>query len=225
MNTLHHIAIIMDGNGRWATARGRLRTEGHQAGAENAKRLIRTAAEASISVLTLWCFSTENWRRPAAEVLTLMQLFKKFAQKAGKELHEQNIRVSFIGRRVTLDAKLQQITNEVETLTAGNTGLHVRLAINYSGTQEVVDAVNRLWAKNIDVTDQSLLQEITSDLPDYDLVIRTGGEFRVSDFPVRHAELFVTHTLFPDFTAEEFNQIIAAFQSRERRLGGIKTVV
>lgn len=223
MNKLQHIAIIMDGNGRWAEARGEVRTEGHKAGANTAKEIIRHVAEIGIPVLTIWCFSTENWRRPEEEVSLLMELFKDFAKQIDEEFNEKNIRVSFIGRRSALDADLQRIMGEVEGATKDNTGLHLRLAINYSGTQETVDATNRLIAQDAEITDQSLRQEILGDVPDYDLVIRTGGELRTSDFPVRHAELFVTKTFFPALTRDEFDAIIAEYQTRERRLGGIKT--
>ena len=223
MNVLQHIAIIMDGNGRWATARGKKRTDGHQAGVETAKKIIQHAAAVRIPVLTLWCFSTENWRRPQLEVMTLMQLFKRFAKDAGQQFHEHDIRITLIGRRSTLDRELVAVMEEIETLTQHNCGLHLRVAINYSGTQEVVDAANRLAERRVPLTDHSLRTEILDNIPDYDLVIRTGGDWRVSDFPIRHAELFVTSTLFPDLTTDEFDYITKQYQTRERCFGGIKT--
>jgi undecaprenyl diphosphate synthase len=216
-----HIAIIMDGNGRWGVARGVSRTSGHQAGAENTLAIIKHAAQVGVPVLTMWGFSTENWGRPENEVNALMGLFQSYAERKITELAKSNLKVTFIGRRDRLPERLKQAMNSAEEHTAGNGGMHLRLAINFSGTQESVDAANRIASRDEVVTDELLVGEIYKQTPQYDMVIRTGGECRLSDFPCRHAEIFFTQKFWPDFTPGDLDLMIREYTFRTRRFGGV----
>ena len=220
--TPRHVAIIMDGNGRWAEKLGRERTWGHEVGAEVAMNVLEHVVlkHPEIDALTLWGFSTENWRRSNNEVNALMRLFMRFGVRKAHRLDKANILVKFVGRRDPLPDRLQRIMNQVEERTRNNDGLLLRPAINFSATQEYVDAANRLHERGEIISDQSMIREIYGEVPFYDLVIRTGGEERTSDFPIGHGELFVTDTLWPDFTANEFDKILMSFVTRERRFGG-----
>lgn len=218
---LKHVAIIMDGNGRWATGRSKPRTFGHVAGARKANEILTHMVLRQLHTATLWGFSSENWKRPDNEVNALMGLFQKFAVREVGKLDKANIRVTFVGRRSGLSEGLQRVMQQVEERTVHNTGLHLRPAINFSALQEFVDAANRLTHRGEPITDEAVRQEICGGGPGYDLVIRTGGESRTSDFPIGHGELSVTNTLWPDFTTAEFDHMCADFASRERRFGGL----
>ncbi len=227
-----HVAIIMDGNGRWAAMRGKPRLFGHQAGGQRVREILEACPPLGIEYLTIFAFSTENWKRTQAEVAGLMSLFRLYIARATEELNAAGVRVRFIGDRVRLDAKLRAVMDEVETLTAGNGRLHLTVALNYGGRDEVARAVRRLAAEvasgNLDPgsVDEITLSRFldTHVLPDPDLVIRTSGEARISNFLLwqsAYAEYEFVDTLWPDFTAEIFAGIIRGYAARERRFGAV----
>lgn len=222
----------MDGNGRWAERRGLPRTAGHNAGVETVRRIVEAAGQLGISVLTLYTFSCENWRRPANEVSALMNLLLKTIRKEIDDLERKNVRLTVIGDikglpyapRAAIEASIRRLEK--------NTGLVLNLALNYGGRQEIVQAVKALGNDILagKITPDSINEAVfasylqTSELGDPDLVIRTSGEKRISNFllwQIAYSELYITPTLWPDFTAEEFCQAIEDFQNRERRFGGI----
>ncbi|MFM7706620.1 MAG: polyprenyl diphosphate synthase [Gammaproteobacteria bacterium] len=225
-----HIAIVMDGNGRWAEARGEPRTAGHRAGIEPVRRTIRECARLGVRALTLFAFSSENWRRPETEVATLMSLFMDALDREVEELHANGVRLRIIGNRQSLAIRMQQRIAEAEALTAANTRLDLRVAVSYGGRWDLVEAARRLAARAAsgalrpaDIDEASLAAELQlADLPDPDLFIRTGGDHRVSNFllwNIAYAELFFTDTLWPDFDEQVLAAAIADFESRERRFG------
>ena len=225
-----HIAIVMDGNGRWAEARGEPRTAGHRAGIEPVRRTIRECARLGVRALTLFAFSSENWRRPETEVATLMSLFMDALDREVEELHSNGVRLRIIGNRQSLAVRLQQRIAEAEALTAANTRLDLQVAVSYGGRWDLVEAARRLAARAAsgalrpsDIDEGSLAAELQlADLPDPDLFIRTGGDHRVSNFllwNIAYAELFFTDTLWPDFDEGVLAEAIADFDSRERRFG------
>lgn len=225
-----HIAIIMDGNGRWAEQRHLPRMAGHKAGAESVREVVKTCVEKQIEVLTLFAFSTENWRRPTLEINYLMQLFITSLHREGKKLHEQNIQLRVIGDSSRLEKKLQQQIAEVEQLTVNNSGLKLVLAVNYGGQWDITQAVKAI-AQDIEngmlsaasVTTQMIQNKLClADLPEPDFFIRTSGEQRISNFMLwqfSYTELYFTNVLWPDFNAEEFKKALEFFKSRERRFG------
>lgn len=223
-----HIGIIMDGNGRWARQRGRRRGAGHRAGIQAIRRVMEAADEAGVHCLTLYAFSTENWSRPRQEVATLMRLFEQTLQAEVDELHRNGVRIRVIGRRHQLSARLQQLVEDAEQLTAANSTGELNVAINYGGRAEIVDGVRQLAAAGADLTQ---LEEAdlagalyTRGLPDPDLIIRTAGEMRTSNFLIwqaAYAELYVTHTLWPDFDAADLQAALADYSARVRRFGGV----
>jgi undecaprenyl diphosphate synthase len=225
-----HIAIVMDGNGRWAEARGEPRTAGHRAGIEPVRRTIRECARLGVRALTLFAFSSENWRRPETEVATLMSLFMDALDREVEELHSNGVRLRIIGNRQSLAVRLQQRIAEAEALTAVNTRLDLQVAVSYGGRWDLVEAARRLAARAAsgalrpaDIDESALAAELQlADLPDPDLFIRTGGDHRVSNFllwNIAYAELFFTDTLWPDFDERTLAEAIADFESRERRFG------
>ena len=218
----------MDGNGRWARQRGLRRSAGHRAGIQSIRRVMAAADAAGVHCLTLYAFSTENWSRPRQEVATLMRLFEQTLQAEVDELHQNGVRIRVIGRREQLSARLQRLVEEAELRTAGNqTGL-LNVAINYGGRAEIVDGVRQLAAAGADL---SQLEEAelggalyTAGLPDPDLIIRTAGEMRTSNFLIwqaAYAELYVTETYWPDFDAADLQAALADYASRDRRFGGV----
>ena len=226
----HHIAIVMDGNGRWAGARGEPRTAGHRAGLEPVRMVIRECAALRIDALTLFAFSSENWRRPEAEVATLMSLFMDALDREVAELHANRVRLRIIGNRQRLAVRLQQRIAEAEALTAANDGLRLQVAVSYGGRWDVVEAAKRLAAAAAsgalragDIDEERFARELQlHDLPDPDLFIRTGGDHRVSNFllwNIAYAELFFTDVLWPDFNAAELQLALEDFAGRERRFG------
>ena len=230
-----HIAIIMDGNGRWARRRSLPRVAGHQAGVGPVRSTVETCARLGIQVLTLYAFSMENWKRPRAEIETLWRLLRFYLRKELPELQKNDIRLEAIGR---LDALPQQVRNELDAVvqaTAGNRGLLVNLAINYSGRADIIDAFNAILdaARRQGELDSLRMDEelltanlYTANSPDPDLLIRTSGEMRISNFllwQIAYAELYVTETLWPDFNRSELLRAILEFQKRERRYGGLKS--
>lgn len=225
-----HIAIVMDGNGRWAEARGEPRTAGHRAGIEPVRRTIRECARLGVRALTLFAFSSENWRRPETEVATLMSLFMDALDREVEELHSNGVRLRIIGNRQSLAVRLQQRIAEAEALTAANARLDLQVAVSYGGRWDLVEAARRLAARAAsgalrpaDIDEAALAAELQlSELPDPDLFIRTGGDHRVSNFllwNIAYAELFFTDTLWPDFDERVLAEAIADFESRERRFG------
>lgn len=225
-----HIAIVMDGNGRWAEQRKLPRIAGHQAGAKAVEIAIQFAAERKIPVLSLFAFSSENWARPEKEVSFLMELLFKTLQRQTKSLHKNNIQLRIVGDCSRFSPKLQEKIAASQQLTAKNTGLKLVLAINYSGRWDITNAAQRLA---IDIENGKLIaKQITqdlfqnylsmADLPDPDLLIRTSGEQRISNFMLWQAaytELYFTDVLWPDFTAEEFNKALISYANRQRRFG------
>ena len=225
-----HIAIIMDGNGRWAKKRGMPRSFGHKKGAENVVKITRAMKESGVKYLTLYAFSTENWQRSADEVAALMQLLRDYLDKEFKEIMENNVRIIFIGERDMLAKDIQQKINEVETKSAGNTALTLCIALSYGSRQEILAATKRAMALAVEdkLSAEDLSAEVFSSLlytdgiPDPDILIRTSGEQRISNYllwQLAYTELFFTNTLWPDFEKEELMDIIAKFNNRERRYG------
>jgi undecaprenyl diphosphate synthase len=218
----------MDGNGRWAKRRWLPRAAGHRAGVSVLTPLLETAGRAGVETLTLYAFSTENWARPEGEVKTLMKLFIETAREKVPELNERGARLRFLGRREHLSAPVLEALREAEKLTAGNESLDVYIALNYGGRAEIVDATRRIVADGLspeDVDERTFARYLYApDVPEVDLVIRTSGELRVSNFllwQIAYAEFYVTDTLWPDFSPEEFLQALESFASRSRRRGGV----
>lgn len=221
-----HVAIVMDGNGRWAEAHKVSRKRGHEAGAENIRRVIRGFAELGIPYLTLYAFSTENWGRPRQEVGWLMRILGRVIRREIGELHQNGIRVRHLGRVEVLAKTLQRQVREAEELTAHNARMTVSVAFNYGGRMEIVDAVRQIAAEGLsgDAIDEQTISArlYTAGLPDVDLVIRTGGEMRLSNFLLwqsAYAEFYSTDVYWPDFDADEIERAIEAFAKRERRFG------
>lgn len=224
-NEIHHMAFIMDGNGRWAKKRHLPREYGHSAGAKKFREIIRHCADRGISCVTVYAFSTENWKRPKKEVNTIMKLFRDYIKEAERDFEKNDVRVIFIGNRKVFDEKLRREMETVERLTASRSKI-LCVAINYGGRGEIVDAVNSLIAKGAaSVTEEDITNAIYSGVvPPPDLIVRTGGEMRLSNFMLwqsAYSELFFTDTLWPDFTTDEVDSIIEQFCQRNRRYGGI----
>ncbi|GAA0636874.1 polyprenyl diphosphate synthase [Halomonas beimenensis] len=223
-----HVAIIMDGNNRWAKARGLSGIRGHHAGVEAVRAVIRRAAERGVETLTLFAFSSENWKRPAAEVNALMELFLMALKREVKKLHQHDIRLSVIGDRAGFSRAIQKHIDQAEALTADNTGLHLVIAANYGGRWDIAQAARRLGervaAGELDAAaiDESALDGEVSLTAPVDLCIRTSGERRISNFllwQLAYAELYFTPVLWPDFGAEAFDEALADFAGRKRRFG------
>jgi undecaprenyl diphosphate synthase len=228
-----HVAIIMDGNGRWAAARGLPRSAGHKQGIEALRRTVKAASDNGVEFLTVYSFSTENWSRPKTEIHFLLQLFRRFIRQDVAELHGNGIRIRMIGIRAGLEPSLVKMIEDAEVLTAKNTGMTLVVAFNYGGRQEIMGAVKSL-ANQIksgelqpqDLTMQHLAAQLdTSDMPDPDLLIRTGGEERLSNFLLwqsAYTEFVFTDVFWPDFDAAVFQNALETFHARERRFGGLK---
>jgi undecaprenyl diphosphate synthase len=223
-----HVAIIMDGNGRWATKRGLPRLAGHHAGTENLRRIIRASVEFGIKFLTIYAFSTENWSRPREEVDGLMRILEDVIDKELKELNEQGVQIRHIGRLDQLSPALQRKVIYAVESTKQNSRLVLNVAFNYGGRDEVVQAVQRMIRDEVpaeDITPELLSRYLyTSGVPDPDLIIRTSGELRISNFLIwqaAYSEWYVTPILWPDFGREEFRKALAEFGGRERRYGKV----
>ena len=218
----------MDGNGRWAQRRWLPRAAGHRQGVAVLTPLLETAGRAGVKTLTLYAFSTENWKRPPEEVKILMRLFLETARKQVPELNRRGARLRFLGRREGLPEPVLEALQEAEELTAHNESLDVYIALNYGGRAEIVDAARRMAADGVppeEMDEETFARYLYApDVPEVDLVIRTSGELRVSNFllwQIAYAEFFVTETLWPDFSPEEFMQAVRSFASRSRRRGGV----
>jgi undecaprenyl diphosphate synthase len=221
-----HIAVIMDGNGRWARKRGLPRIAGHRAGINAVREVLEGSAELGVSVLTLYAFSVENWKRPPGEVRTLMLLLREYLNREIDNLDRNNIRFQTIGRTERLEPAVREELERAVARTKSNTGLKFLVALNYGGRTEILDAVNRLLAARRDEVDEGEFSNhlYTAGLPDPDLLIRTSGEMRVSNFllwQIAYTEIYVTETLWPDFGRKDLYEAIIAFQKRERRYGGL----
>ncbi len=228
-----HVAIIMDGNGRWAQMRGRPRLLGHHAGARRVREIVEACPDQGVKYLTIFAFSTENWKRTQLEVAGLMKLFRRYIRREARDLLARGVCVRFIGDRVRLDDKLVTLMDELELLTSKNDKVHLTIALNYGGRDEVARATKRL-AHDVargkllpdDISDETLPKYLdTCFLPDPDLVIRTSGEARISNFLLwqsAYAEYEFIDTLWPDFTREIFARVLSGFQARDRRFGAVK---
>jgi len=234
-----HIAVIMDGNGRWAQRRHLPRVAGHRSGVESARTIIETCARLNIQALTLYAFSMENWRRPKAEIDFLMRLLRQYLRKELPVIHRNNIRLQIIGRTEQLPEAVQEDVAKGVALTAQNSGMILTVALNYGGRAELVDAFNAILDRfrsksgngngsaNFRVDEEIIAEHLyTAGLPDPDLLIRTSGELRISNFllwQIAYAEIYVTETLWPDFRRAELYAALADYQKRERRYGGLAT--
>jgi undecaprenyl diphosphate synthase len=227
-----HVAIIMDGNGRWAQRRHLPRIAGHRAGVRTAREMIETSARLGIEALTLYAFSMENWRRPQSEVDFLMRLLREYLRKELPEIHRNNIRLLVIGRLAQLPAAVRRDLNEAMKLTGGNTGMKLVVALNYGGRGEIVDAFNAILEERSGqgapagpIEEETISNHLyTAGLPDPDLLVRTSGEMRVSNFllwQIAYAEIYVTETLWPDFHCARLLEALIDYQRRERRYGGL----
>ena len=229
-NLPKHVAIIMDGNGRWAQRRTFNRVRGHEAGAESVRDIVTASRELGISWLTLYAFSEENWQRPKYEVQALMALLKRFLKKEMDEMLNNGIRFQSIGRLAKLPEDVQRAVSETAEKTSGNRGMVLTLALSYGGKQEILDAVREIGERieSGDLTSADITEEVISkslytvDMPDPDLLIRTSGECRISNFllwQIAYSEIYITPTLWPEFRKQEFLKAIEEYQKRERRFG------
>ena len=228
-----HVAIIMDGNGRWAKRRGMPRSMGHRAGADVLKQIVIAADEIGIRALTVYGFSTENWKRPEQEVSLLMALIKEYLNNNVKYMHEHNVRIRFIGFIGGLSEDLQKIIQDAELLTQNNTGLTLQLAINYGGRDEIVRTIREITSSvkagtitADDITEDYVSSQLfTKEFSDVDLLIRPSSDFRISNFllwQLAYAEFLFTDLHLPDFSKETLLEAVAAYQKRERRFGGLR---
>ncbi|HZI18479.1 MAG TPA: isoprenyl transferase [Pyrinomonadaceae bacterium] len=230
-----HLAIIMDGNGRWAAQRGQQRVAGHRAGVEAVRAAVDTAARLGLKALTLYAFSTENWKRPRLEVDALMRMLKRYIRLELDEVHRQNVRFQAIGRTDALHESVRSSIERAAERTAANTGMVLSVALNYGGRAEIVDAV-RDAARSLaaagrpaeEITEAEISRHLyTRDLPELDLLVRTSGEMRISNFllwQAAYAEIYVTETLWPDFRRAHLLEAVLDYQRRDRRFGGLKLV-
>ena len=228
-----HVAIIMDGNGRWATARGLPRGEGHRRGVESVRRTVRAAMEQGIECLTIFSFSSENWSRPKSEIQHLMELLKRFIRRDLADLHKNDVRLRVIGRRDDLDTDILELIEDAEAVTRGNRRLQLTVAFNYGARDELTDAARRI-AEQVaagtlrpeDITSEHMGDALsTHELPELDLLIRTSGESRLSNFllwQAAYAELVFLDVLWPDFDATWLARAVSAYYARDRRFGGLK---
>ena len=231
-----HVAIIMDGNGRWAAKRGQPRIAGHRAGVEAVRAAVDTGARLGLGALTLYAFSTENWKRPRYEVDALMRMLRKYLRLELAEIDRQNIRFQTIGRTSALAANVRNEITRSSEQTAKNTGMVLSVALNYGGRAEIVDAARAAMKKLVsedktaeDLSEEDIAAELyTHQLPELDLLVRTSGELRISNFLLwqsAYAEIHVTETLWPDFRRTHLLEAIVDYQQRRRRFGGLKLVV
>lgn len=225
-----HVAMIMDGNGRWALSRGLPRLVGHKAGTENLRRVIRTSVEFGIKYLTIYAFSTENWGRPPEEVKGLMYILEDVIDRELKELHKEGVQLRHIGRLERLAPSLQEKVLDAIEITKNNDRLVLNVAFNYGGRDEIVNAIQNIMKDGIlpeDVTDELVSRYLyTAGVPDPDLIIRTSGELRVSNFLIwqaAYSEWYVTPTFWPDFDREEYRRALESFVNRDRRYGKVSS--
>ena len=224
-NLPKHVGIIMDGNGRWATARGKNRSYGHQMGSKNVDKIVSHAFKSGVKALTLYAFSSENWARPKEEVEKLMKLIEDYLKKFTKKVIKNGVRLKVIGSREKLSPDLVELIKESEEKSKINTERYLNIAINYGARGEIVRAVKKLVAENKEITEQSILESLdTACCGEVDLIIRTGGEKRLSNFLLyqgAYSEFYFTDTLWPDFDDGEFDKAIEEFSNRNRRFGKV----
>jgi undecaprenyl diphosphate synthase len=226
-----HIAVIMDGNGRWAGLRKLPRVAGHRSGIDSVREIVKNASKIGIEILTLYAFSVENWKRPRSEVRTLMSLLKRFIRRELDSIHGNNVKFQTIGRIHELDESVRMELDHAVKVTEKNSGMQLNVALNYSGRAELVDAFNHLLQQYNQAKNKSLITEemisqslYTSGLPDPDLLIRTSGEMRISNFllwQIAYSEIFITPTFWPDFRLKHLLEALVDYQKRDRRYGGI----
>lgn len=221
-----HIAIIMDGNGRWAKSKGMPRIYGHREGVKTVRKILKKAQSMNIKYLTLYAFSTENWKRPKEEVNGLMKLFKEYLKKEKKELDKNNVKLIFSGSREGVNKDLlEEMDNCVEFLQKNN-GITLNLAFNYGGRREIIEAVNKVIAQNKEKISVEDFSEYLyhGEVPDPELVIRTSGEFRISNFllwEIAYSEFYITEKMWPEFSEDEFENAVDYYRKRDRRFGGV----
>ncbi|MGC9349655.1 MAG: isoprenyl transferase [Anaerolineae bacterium] len=227
-NVPAHVGIIMDGNGRWARSRGMPRLAGHRAGVENLRQVLRSAVELSVPIVTLYAFSTENWKRPEEEVRGLLRLLAEALEKEVDELHKNGVQLRHIGDLEPLPERLKRRIRSAIDLTRNNDRLIANIAFNYGGRQEITEAVREIIREGMPA--ESITEDIidahlyTANLPDVDLVIRTSGEYRLSNFMLwqtAYAELYISPVYWPDFDKDEFYKALQVFNQRDRRYGGL----
>lgn len=223
-----HIAIIMDGNGRWAKKRNLARTFGHIEGAKAFRKIVKYLAKIDVEYLTVYAFSTENWNRPTEEVETLMQLFLKFIKKEKKSLIKNGIRFFVSGRKDNVSKELLEEIEKLQQETKDGANLTLNIAFNYGGRAEILDAINKIIeAGEKNITEDKFAKYLYNDFPDPDLVIRTSGESRISNFllwQIAYSEIYITDVLWPDFNEKEMDKAIESYIGRDRRFGGVKNV-
>ncbi len=231
MNIPHHVAIIMDGNGRWAARRGLPKIMGHNAGTKGLDRVLEAADELGIKVLTVYAFSTENWKRSKVEVAAIMRLMSQYIEKNGRLLSEKNIRFTALGRVDALPRYLSDKIRKFERATKGHTGLHLCIAVNYGGRDEIINAAKGVFRdiKRGKISASDIDKDLfsgylyTAGIPDPDLLIRTSGEMRISNFllwQLSYSEIYVTPKLWPDFTKADLKKAVDEYSRRSRRFGG-----
>ena len=225
-NIPKHVAVIMDGNGRWAKQRGLLRVEGHKKGADTLEKILRHSVTREVRNLTVYAFSTENWKRPKAEVSALMRLFSKYLDSKKEELKKQGVRLVVSGSKEGISDKLLKKINETEKYLSDCNVLTFNIAFNYGGRKEIIDGINKLLKEEkSEITEDTFKNYLYQpDIPDPELVIRTSGEFRVSNFllwEVAYSEFYITDTFWPDFDEDEYDKALEWFNNRERRFGGV----
>ena len=225
LNLPKHVGIIMDGNGRWATARKKNRSYGHQVGSKNVDKIVSHAFKRGVQALTLYAFSSENWARPKEEVDKLMKLIEEYLKKFIKKVIKNGVRLKIVGSRELLSSNLVQLINECEEKSNLNTDRQLNIALNYGARGELVRAVNKLVLEKKEITEQSILESLdTADSGEVDLIIRTGGEKRLSNFLLyqgAYSELYFTDVLWPDFDEQEFDKAMEEFSNRNRRFGKV----
>ena len=225
LNLPKHVGIIMDGNGRWATARKKNRSYGHQVGSKNVDKIVSHAFKRGVKALTLYAFSSENWARPKEEVEKLMRLIEEYLKKFIKKVIKNGVRLKIVGGREKLSENLVQLINECEEKSKVNTERQLNIALNYGARGEIVRAVNKLILENEEITEKSILESLdTAECGEVDLIIRTGGEKRLSNFLLfqgAYSELYFTDALWPDFDEKEFDKAIEEFSNRNRRFGKV----
>ena len=226
MNVPQHIAIILDGNGRWAKAKGMPRNYGHAQGSKNVEKICEAAYKMGVKYLTVYAFSTENWKRPADEVSTIMGLLEQYLLEAIDTMEKDHIRLRFFGDMSVLSPELQALAHRTDDISAHYDGFQANICLNYGGRAELLRAAQRCAERGLDWTEENLSANMYSaGIPDPELVIRPGGEMRLSNFLLwqcAYSELYFCDTLWPDFTRQELDKAIIDYQRRDRRFGGVK---
>ena len=222
----NHIAIIMDGNGRWAEKRGLPRTFGHKEGADALRKIITYAGKIGVKYLTVYAFSTENWKRSKDEIDALMFLFETYLKNEEKNIMKNNVRFLVSGRKNGVSSSLLEAIKKLEDKSRDNTGLTLNIAFNYGGRAEIIDAVNSILKSGADnINEEDFSKYLYNDIPDPELLIRTSGEFRISNFllwQIAYSEIYITKALWPDFDEKELDKAIQSYNERDRRFGGVK---